>query len=222
MRIQDLKVQEKFQLKLVKLIESGSDHYFKKVDGNFTYQQADYQASYSKLSGDEKVVASITSDLAAVIASGASMTQSWINGTDVCQGGIYRSGFWRYSSGPLKDKEFWRLRINSTMVDIEYVPCNETVLRSSENTVRVGPFESGNWVNAHPAANDDDYLTYLSGSGIKTRDGKANPIVGSYILRYGGSVGDYSGADLEEVNEIVVGAGVTRVEVSFYQDGSEQ
>ena len=203
---------------------SGSDHYFKKVDGNFTYQQADYQASYSNLCGMKGYLANITttSDLAAVngldVAAGE---EAWINGTDRCQNGIYRSGFWRYTSGPWKDKEFWRLRINSTMVDIEYVPCNETVLRSSENTVRVGPFESGNWVNAHPAANDDDYLTYLSGSGIKTRDGKANPIVGSYILRYGGSVGDYSGADLEEVNEIVVGAGVTRVEVSFYQDGSE-
>ena len=71
---------------------------------------------------------------------------AWVNGTDECQGGLYRSGFWRYTSGPWKDKEFWRVRIN-TNTSVETLEneasCNQTNLRPSQTSVRVGPFASG-------------------------------------------------------------------------------
>ena len=150
--------------------------------------------------------------------------EAWVNGTDRCQGGRYRSGFWRYTSGPWKDKEFWRLRVNYTASIESDSACNDTALRSNQNSVRVGPFESVNWINDHPGANDYDYLTFLSSSsdsGIKTREGAANSTVNSYVIRYGGSVGDYTGANLEEVNDLVVNPGPLRAEISFYEDGSE-
>ena len=205
---------------------TGSDHYYKKVDGTLTYQQADFQASYSNLCGLQGYLANITtaSDLTAISTLGiTSGKEAWVNGTDVCQGGIYRSGFWRYSSGPWEDKEFWRLRINSS-ADIDSISaCNETNVRSSQPSVRVGPFETANWVNNHPAANNNDYLTYRQSSspGIKTRSSASSSDVEAYIIRYGGSVGDFTGADLDEVNDINVLAGPLRAEISFYTDSSD-
>ena len=205
---------------------TGSDHYYKKVDGTLTYQQADFQASYSNLCGLQGYLANITttSDLTAISTLGiTSGKEAWINGTDECQGGIYRSGFWRYSSGPWEDKEFWRLRINSS-ADIDSISaCNETNVRSSQPSVRVGPFETANWVNNHPAANNNDYLTYKQSSspGIKTRSSASSSDVEAYIIRYGGSVGDFTGADLDEVNDINVLAGPLRAEISFYTDSSD-
>ena len=205
---------------------TGSDHYFKKVDGTLSYQQADYQASYSNLCGLQGYLANVTtaSDLIAISSLGVTNNkEAWVNGTDECQGGIYRSGFWRYSSGPWKDKEFWRLRINSS-ADIDSVSaCNETNVRSSQPSVRVGPFETGNWISNHPAANNNDYLTFRqSGSpGIKTRPSTSSAEVEAYIVRYGGSVGDFTGADIDEVNDINVLAGPLRAEISFYTDSSD-
>jgi hypothetical protein len=205
----------------------GSDHYFKKVDGNLSYQQADYQASYSNLCGLQGYLANATtaSDLSSIDSLGITNgNEAWVNGTDRCQGGRYRSGFWRYTSGPWKDKEFWRLRVNYTASIESDSACNDTALRSDQNSVRVGPFESANWINDHPGANDNDYLTFLGSSsnpGIKTRGGEANSTVNSYIIRFGGSVGDYTGANLEEVNDLVVNPGPLRAEISFYADGSE-
>ncbi len=206
---------------------TGSDHYYKKVDSsNVTYQQADFQSSYNNLCGLQGYLANVTTtaDLSAISTLGISNdSEAWINGTDVCQGGIYRSGFWRYSSGPWKDKEFWRLRINSS-ADINSVSaCNETNVRSSQSSVRVGPFETANWVNNHPAANNNDYLTYKQSSspGIKTRSSASSSDVEAYIIRYGGSVGDFTGADLDEVNDINVLAGPIRAEISFYTDSSD-
>ena len=205
---------------------TGSDHYYKKVDGTLTYQQADFQASYSNLCGLQGYLANVTTtaDLTAISTLGiTSGKEAWVNGTDECQGGIYRSGFWRYSSGPWEDKEFWRLRINSS-ADIDSISaCNETNVRSSQPSVRVGPFETANWVNNHPAANNNDYLTYKQSSspGIKTRSSASSSDVEAYIIRYGGSVGDFTGADLDEVNDINVLAGPLRAEISFYTDSSD-
>ena len=55
--------------------------------------------------------------------------EAWVNGTDRCQGGSFRSGFWRYTSGPWKDKEFWRLRINYSGPIEADSACNDTDLR---------------------------------------------------------------------------------------------
>ena len=204
----------------------GSDHYYKKVDGSLGYQQADYQASYSNLCGLQGYLANVTTaeDLSAIASLGVTQgNEAWVNGTDRCLGGAYKSGFWRYTSGPLKDKEFWRLRIDySQPVDID-TACIDTNLRSSQTNVRVGPFASANWLDGHPGLNDNDYLTFLSNStpGIKTREGFSNPTVNSYIIKYGGSVGDYSDTDIQEVNNIEVGSGPLRAEISFYADASE-
>ena len=140
---------------------------------------------------------------------------------------MYRSGFWRYTSGPWKDKEFWRVRIDSTL-DIENVAaCNETNLRDDESSVRVGPFTASNWVTNHPAANDNDYLAFqktatASTTGIVTRTGAASSDVEGFIIRFGGSVGDFTGADIEEDgNNIDIVKGPIRAEISFYTDGSD-
>ena len=199
---------------------TGSDHYYKKVDSsNVTYQQADFQSSYSNLCGLQGYLANVTTtaDLSAISTLGIlNDSEAWINGTDVCQGGIYRSGFWRYSSGPWKDKEFWRLRIDSS------ADCNGTNVRSSQSSVRVGPFETANWLANHPAADDNDYLTYSQEGGkIKTRSSGGGPAVDSYIIRYGGSVGDFTEADIDEVNDINVLAGPLRAEISFFTDNSD-
>ena len=204
----------------------GSDHYFIKVDGTLSYQQADFQASFSNLCGLQGYLANVTtaSDLIAISSLGVTNNkEAWVNGTDECQGGIYRSGFWRYSSGPWKDKEFWRLRINSSASIDSVSACNETNVRSSQPSVRVGPFETANWISNHPAANNNDYLTYQHSSnpGIKTRLSTSSSEVEAYIVRYGGSVGDFTGADIDEVNDISVLAGPLRAEISFYTDSSD-
>ena len=55
-----------------------------------------------------------------------------------------------------------------------------------------------------------------------TRTGASSSDVGGYIVRYGGSVGDFTGADIEEDgNNIDVVLGPIRAEVSFFNDGSE-
>ena len=100
-------------------------------------------------------------------------------------------------------------------------------MRSSESSVRVGPFASANWMTSHPAADDNDYLTFKQTSSssttkIMTREGAASSDVEGYIVRFGGSVGDYTGAVIEEDdNNIAVVLGPVRAEVSFYNDGSE-
>ena len=86
---------------------------------------------------------------------------------------------------------------------------------------------SANWVNSHPAANTNDYLVFqqtaaASTTGILTRDGAANSNVEGFVTRFGGSVGDFTGADIEEDgNNIDVLLGPIRAEISFYDDGSD-
>ena len=206
---------------------TGSDHYYKKVDDKLvTYQAADFQASYSNLCGLQGYLANVTTtaDLTAISTLGITTDkEAWINGTDECQDGIYRAGFWRYSSGPWKDKEFWRLRIDSEVTPANInlpLSCSLTAVRASQPSVRVGPFETTNWISNHPAADNNDYLTYRS-PGIKTRSSASSPDVEAYIVRYGGSVGDFTDTDIEEVNDINVLAGPLRAEISFYTDSSD-
>ena len=63
-------------------------------------------------------------------------------------------------------------------------------------------------------------MTYRS-PGIKTRSSASSPDVEAYIVRYGGSVGDFTDTDIEEVNDINVLAGPLRAEISFYADSSD-
>jgi len=212
---------------------SGASHYYQLNDTQLSYNQANFQASYANLCGIQGYLANVTTaaDLTAIESLGVSNNkQAWVNGTDECQGGLYRSGFWRYTSGPWRDKEFWRLRINTPLTDDDLeneASCNQTTLRGSESSVRVGPFETDNWISSHPAANGNDYLVFqqttsASTTGILTRNGTASADVEGYVVRFGGSVGDFTGADIEEDgNNIAVLLGPIRAEVSFYNDGSD-
>ena len=217
---------------------SGATHYYQLKENQLSYNQADFQASYQNLCGIQGYLANVTTaaDVNAISQLGISNNkQAWVNGTDECQGGIYRSGFWRYSSGPWKDKEFWRVRLNIPLGNATEIrdnlenqsSCGVTTLRTNEPSVRVGPFTAGNWISTHPAANTNDYLAFQqtqanSSTGILTRNGMANSDVEGFIIRFGGSVGDYTGADIEEDgNNINVVLGPIRAEVSFYDDGSD-
>ncbi|WP_440936877.1 LamG-like jellyroll fold domain-containing protein [Candidatus Pelagibacter sp.] len=217
---------------------TGAQHYYQLKDNGLSYNQADFQSSYQNLCGIQGYLANVTTaaDLTAIESLGASNgSQAWVNGTDECQGGIFRSGFWRYTSGPWKDKEFWRLRLDIDLDDADDIEtnlvnqssCGVTTLRSTQPSVRVGPFEANNWINNHPAANTNNFLAFqqtnsATTTGILTRNGMASSDVDGYIVRFGGSVGDFTGADIEEDgNEIDVILGPIRAEVSFYTDGSD-
>ena len=212
---------------------TNAEHYYQLNIKELNYNQANFQATYANLCGIQGYLANVTTtaDLDALKELGVSNNkEAWVNGTDECQGGLYRSGFWRYTSGPWKDKEFWRVRINTSLTDADLeneASCNQTTLRSSESSVRVGPFATANWMSSHPAADDNDYLTFKQTSSssttkIMTREGAASSDVEGYIVRFGGSVGDYTGAVIEEDdNNIAVVLGPVRAEVSFYNDGSE-
>ena len=212
---------------------SNATHYYQLKENQLSYEQANFQSSYQNLCGIQGYLANVTTaaDLDAIEELGVSNNKmAWVNGTDECQGGLYRSGFWRYTSGPWKDREFWRVRINTnTSVDTleNEASCNQTNLRPSNTSVRVGPFASANWLSSYPAANNDDYLVFKqtqseSTTGIMTRVGTANSAVEGYIVRFGGSVGDFTGADIEEDdNDIPVILGPIRAEVSFYDDGTD-
>jgi hypothetical protein len=217
---------------------SGATHYYQLKDSQLSYNQANFQASYQNLCGIQGYLANVTTaaDLDAIEDLGVTNNkQAWVNGTDECQGGIYRSGFWRYTSGPWKDKEFWRVRLNvpvgtnqEVIDNIEnQASCNFSTTRSSQASVRVGPFTAANWISSHPAANTNDYLAFQqttaeATTGILTRDGMASSDVEGFIIRYGGSVGDFTGADIEEDdNDINVVLGPVRAEISFFNDGSD-
>ena len=148
---------------------TGASHYYQLEEAELSYNQADFQASYQNLCGIQGYLANVTTaaDLDSLEDLGLeNNSQVWVNGTDECQGGVYRSGFWRYTSGPWKDKEFWRVRLNVPVNTNQQVidnienqaSCNFSTTRTSQASVRVGPFESANWVSSHPAANTNDYL----------------------------------------------------------------
>lgn len=213
-----------------------SDYYYRLMGDSLSYEQANYQSTYQNLCGLQGYLAVVRTadDRSALSNIGATTgNQYWVNGTDECQGGIFRSGFWRYTSGPFKDREFWRTRINSSAAIDSDVGCSVTATRTPAN-VRVGPFDdytSPNvhpiWANNHPAANNNDYLAYNHTASINTRrvltrSGEANSAVPGYIVRFGGSVGDFSGADIEEKdNDIVVRLGPLKAKITFYNDGSD-
>ena len=80
--------------------------------------------------------------------------------------------------------------------------------------------------SSHPAANNNNICISTnnnsSTTGILTRSGDAHADVEGFIIRYGGSVGDFTGADIEEDgNNIDVILGPIRAEVSFFTDGSQ-
>ena len=209
---------------------AGADHYYQVGDGSLNYAQADYQASYQNLCGIQGYLANVTTaaDLTALSALGISSgKQAWVNGTDECNVGLFRPGFWRYTSGPWKEKEFWRLRSNiQSRIDINESTENCTefnTLRANQRSVRVGPFESNNWKSDHPAANESNYLVFeQSTSKIATRTAAEDANVDSYIIRFGGSVGDFLGADVEEEdNNLDVILGPLKAEISFYTNASE-
>ena len=131
-------------------VSTNATHYYQLKDNQLSYDQANFQSSYQNLCGIQGYLANVTTtaDLDAIKQLGVSNDkQAWVNGTDECQGGIFRSGFWRYTSGPWKDKVFWRVRIN-TNTSVETLEneasCNQTNLRPSQTSVRVGPFASAN------------------------------------------------------------------------------
>ena len=54
-----------------------------------------------------------------------------------------------------------------------------------------------------------------------TRTGGASSDVEGFIIRFGGSVGDFTGADIEEDgNNLDIVLGPIRAEISFFEDGS--
>ena len=217
---------------------NGAEHYYQLKDGELSYRQADFQSSYQNLCGIQGYLANVTTaaDLTAITTLGVDNSkQAWVNGTDECQGGIYRSGFWRYTSGPWKDKEFWRLRLdipldNNAQINTNLAnqaSCGVTDLRDTQPSVRVGPFTAANWVSNHPAANTNNFLAFQQTNSPSTVEFAIPslvriPVVEGYIVRFGGSVGDYTGADIEEDgNDINVILGPIRAEVSFFTDGSD-
>ena len=205
------------------------DYYYRVVKKSLSYEQANFQATYQNLCGIQGYLATVstTAERNAVKSLDfATNEELWINGTDECEGGIYRSGFWRYTSGPLTGREFWRTRINSTLSLDDGSACDETAVLSPLNK-RVGPFTGSNFLANHPAANNNNYLSFLktaadSTTGIKTRTGTADSDVVGMAVRFGGSVGDFTGADIEERdNDIAVRLGPIRAEINFYTDGSQ-
>ena len=215
---------------------TGANHYYRLVNSSQSYAQADFQSSYQNLCGLQGYLAVVrtTADRDALSEIGATAgNQYWVNGTDECQGGLFRSGFWRYTSGPFKDKEFWRTRINSSAAIDTDVGCGVTATRTPANA-RVGPFAdytSGSvhpiWATNHPAANTNDYLAYnhTTSTGTRrvlTRSGEANSAVPGYVVRFGDSVGDFTGADIEEDNNnIEVILGPIKAKITFYSDGTD-
>ena len=117
---------------------TGASHYYQLNESQLSYDQANFQSSYKNLCGIQGYLANVTTsaDLDAIEELGVTTDkQAWVNGTDECQGGIYRPGFWRYTSGPWKDKEFWRLRINFSNTQLNNIEneasCEVASLRTS-------------------------------------------------------------------------------------------
>ena len=76
---------------------SGAEHYYQLNDnGQKSYEQANFQASYANLCGIQGYLANVTTtaDLDAIKQLGVSNNkQAWVNGSDECRGGIFRSVF---------------------------------------------------------------------------------------------------------------------------------
>ena len=200
---------------------TNAEHYYQVVEDDLTYAQADFQASYQNLCGLQGYLAYVktTEDATAIaqldLPSGE---KSWVNGSDETIGGTFSEKEWRFTSGPEYLESFWKVRTGSG---------------NAGTDASVTNFASANFATGQPTDpndetpsqddNDNDYLVWDEGdSQLEEDDGNANSDIGSYIIRYGGSVGDYAEADVEEDNnDINVILPPLRVEVSFYDDQSE-
>lgn len=188
------------------------DYYLQLVSGSTSYTQANFQSTFKNICGLQGYLAPVTidEDLDAIRTMGVSSEKHvWINGTDEQVGGTFAPGFWRYTSGPFTGKEFWRRTA------------------TPNRDVRVGPFED-NWAANRPNVSaTDNYLTYFHSDTaanrlITTQPREASDDVEGYIVRFGGSVGDFEDVDLEEDgNEFDIKLGPIRAEISFYDDGSD-
>ena len=83
-------------------------------------------------------------------------------------------------------------------------------------------FASANFATNQPSDGGGDYLVWdEDDSQLEQDDGNANSNINSFIIRYGGSVGDYAEADVEEDNNnIDIVLPPLKVEISFYDDGT--
>ena len=185
---------------------TNAQHYYQVVEDDLTYAQADFQASYQNLCGLQGYLAYVktTEDATAVgqldLPDGK---KSWVNGSDETIGGTFDEREWRFTSGPEYLESFWKVR--------------------SGTDASVTNFASANFATGEPTNGGADYLVWdEADSQLEQDDGNANSNIGSFIIRYGGSVGDYSEADVEEDNnDINVILPPLRVEVSFYDDNSD-
>ena len=190
---------------------TNAEHYYQVVEDDLTYAQADFQASYQNLCGLQGYLAYVktTEDATAVGQLDLpSNEKSWVNGSDETIGGTFDEREWRFTSGPEYLESFWKVR---------------TGAGNAGTDASVTNFASGNFASGQPTDGGADYLVWdEADSQLEQDDGNANSNIGSYIIRYGGSVGDYSEADVEEDNNnIDVILPPLRVEVSFYDDNSD-
>ena len=196
---------------------TNAEHYYQVVEDDLTYAQADFQASYQNLCGLQGYLAYVktTEDATAVgqldLPSGK---KSWVNGSDETIGGTFDEREWRFTSGPEYLESFWKVRTGSG---------------NAGTDASVTNFASANFASGQPTDevtqtnNGNDYLVWdEDNSQLEQDDGNANSNINSFIIRYGGSVGDYAEADVEEDNNIIdVILPPLKVEISFYDDSSQ-
>ena len=184
---------------------TNAEHYYQVVEEDLTYAQADFQSSYQNLCGLQGYLAYVktTEDATAVgqldLPTGK---KSWVNGSDETIGGTFDEREWRFTSGPEYLESFWKVR--------------------SGTDASVTNFASANFATNQPSDGGGDYLVWdEDDSQLEQDDGNANSNINSFIIRYGGSVGDYAEADVEEDNNnIDIVLPPLKVEVSFYDDGT--
>ena len=185
---------------------TNAEHYYQVVEDSVTYDQADFQASYQNLCGLQGYLAYVkTSEDATAVGDLTLETgkKSWVNGSDSTIGGTFNENEWRFTSGPEFLESFWKVR--------------------SGTDASVTNFQSSNFATHNPSSGGADYLIWDHDNGeLEEDDGNANSNITSYIIRYGGSVGDFSEADVEEDNnELDITLPPLKLQISFFNDGSD-
>ena len=185
---------------------SNAEHYYQVVEKDVTYAQADFQASYQNLCGLQGYLAYVkTSEDATAVAALTleAGKNSWVNGSDSTIGGTFAENEWRFTSGPEYLESFWKVR--------------------SGTDASVTNFEDDNFASGQPSSGGADFLIWdHDNTQLEQDDGDANSDISSFIVRYGGSVGDFAEADVEEDNNnIDIVLPPLKAEISFYTDGSD-
>ncbi|WP_440910182.1 LamG-like jellyroll fold domain-containing protein [Candidatus Pelagibacter sp.] len=185
---------------------SNAEHYYQVVEKDVTYAQADFQASYQNLCGLQGYLAYVKTaeDATAVAALTLEAGKnSWVNGSDSTIGGTFAENEWRFTSGPEYLESFWKVR--------------------SGTDASVTNFEDDNFASGQPSSGGADFLIWdHDNTQLEQDDGDANSDISSFIVRYGGSVGDFAEADVEEDNNnIDIVLPPLKAEISFYTDGSD-